>query len=407
MLLGNSIIHTKKDYCGVNDSVSVLVHSCDCEFGNRIVDVLRGSDIIENASLATEPYEAVQLAASLTPEVVIICESMALPWQEVCSYIGLVYPQCRTILIVEHLDQSVIDKAMLLGIRQVLTYSDDPNNLLAVIEQLQELEAVKNSIDYLKATDPRKWARLIAVSGAKGGIGKTTITINLGAALAQDNPGSVVIWDAYSQFGDVASLMGISPARVLADLTDVVGEIDDDLILDQIVHHSSGADVLLTADNPVPAGTITDSLQEHVIKALRAKYRFIVVDTPATLQSETTIIFSKCWRLLMITTLKEITGVTDTLKFLHLIAPQYVHNDAVLVVANRVGRGDTVKQKDLEALLEKDIFFSIPEDQEIIQANNFGHSVIEANPRCPSAKAIQGLTSNLIEAASTFGRQDK
>ncbi|MCE5324036.1 AAA family ATPase [bacterium] len=391
----------------MNDSVSVLVHSCDSEFGRLIQDVLQSSDVIENVTHATEPFEAVQLAASLLPAVVIICESSMMPWQEVCSYIGLVCPQSRIILIVEHIDQDKIDKAMLLGVRQVLACSQDPNSLVSIIEQLQELDAVKNSMDYLKATDPKKWARLIAVSGAKGGIGKTTITINLGVALAQDNPGSVVIWDAYSQFGDVASLMGVTPARVLTDLTEVIGEIDDDLILDQIVHHSSGADILLTADKPVPAGTITDSLQEHVIKALRTKYRFIVVDTPSAIQSETIKIFSKCWRFLMITTLKEITGATDTFKFLHLIAPQYVQENAVLIVANRVGRGDKVKRNDLEALLEKDIFLSIPEDAEITQANNFGHSVIEDNPRCPSARAIQDLAKHLTETASTFGDRKK
>ena len=190
----------------------------------------------------------------------------------------------------------------------------------------------------------------------------------------------------------------------MAELADVkVEDLDDSLILNYVMRHESGTDVLLTSNKPLPLNLLSADLIESVIRTLRRNYRFIVVDTPAILDDVSKTIFANCWRLLVVTTLKDVTSISDAMKLIELLESDYVKGDAITVVANRIARGDAVRDRDVEQIItHKAVAMKIPEDPEIGQANNMGKPICQGVSRSSAAKAIHLLCDEILTSASTF-----
>lgn len=392
---------------------ALLLVTGDADLGQRVRRALSREELYNVVAVVGDPLEAVQMALATLPDVAVIADCAGFPWADMCNIVRLACPSCWMILLTtQAADRCIADTAMMVGVRQVIPLSDDFTDIERAIEKLQSLENARDTEEYLRATDPQMFPRVVAISGAKGGVGKTTIAVNLAVALAAKNVGKVVVWDAYSQFGDVANIMGLSPIRVLAELADLKGEdVDESLILNYVIHHDSGTDVLLTSVKPVRLDLLSAELTAHVIHALRRKYRFIVVDVPPILDAVSRTIFADCWRLLIITTLKDVTSLSDAMKLIEVLEPEYVKGGAIGVVANRVVKGDAMKEGEVESLTGKKVAAMVPEDPGVGQANNLGKPICLATTSSPAAKAILALGDSVIRSASSFavdplGRSD-
>ena len=380
---------------------TILLAVFDLDLRRTLAEVLT-DDNIELVGVADDFIDAVQGVIAHSPRIVVVEDCPAFPWTQLCNYVWLAAPGSWVVLISDAVTDQTIDTAMLLGVRRVLPRSEAPSGLLDTMRRLEGLEAARDAEEYIKATDPLRCARVISISGAKGGVGKTTLAVNLGVALASLSEGGVVLWDAYCQFGDVANMMGISSARPLVELVGMGEDVDTDMILSCLVHHDTGIDVLMTSENPAPLDTLSEPFVDRVLKALRSKYRFIVIDTPPIIHPISSLAFAACWRLLLLITLRDVIAISDAMKLLQLLEPKHVRAESVRMVSNRVAKGDSVHENEVESLTSKKLIGNIPEDPAVTQANNLGVPVVKMSARSPASRAIAQLAQHLLEEASTF-----
>ena len=385
----------------MSDSATILLAIFDLNLRKTLTEALADDDI-ELVGAVENFVEALQCVITHRPQLVVVEDCPAFPWTQLCNYVWLAAPGSWVVLISDAMTEQTIDSAMLLGVRRLLPRAEASSGILDTLRRLQGLEAARYAEEYVRATDPLKCARVISISGAKGGVGKTTLAVNLGVALASLGAGDVAVWDAYCQFGDVANIMAISSARPLAELAEVGEDVDADMILSCMVHHDTGIDVLITSENPVPLDIISEPFASRVLKALRTRYRFIVVDTPPIIHAVSILVFAACWRLLVLTTLRDVTAVTDEIKLLQLLEPRYVRGESVRMVLNRVAKGDSVREEEVGSLTGKKLAANIPEDPAVTQANNLGVPVVKMAARSPASRVIKQLAQQLVEEAATF-----
>ncbi|NEB82244.1 AAA family ATPase, partial [Streptomyces sp. SID14478] len=119
-------------------------------------------------------------------------------------------------------------------------------------------------------------ARVVAVTGAKGGVGTTLAAVQLALA-ARASGRSVALLDLDLQSGDVASYLDVQFRRSVADLA-AIRDITPRVLQDAVFTHETGIDLLLAPADGERGEEVTDRVARQVVHALRARYEVVVVD---------------------------------------------------------------------------------------------------------------------------------
>jgi pilus assembly protein CpaE len=129
---------------------------------------------------------------------------------------------------------------------------------------------------------PSDRAQVISVYSPKGGVGRTTIALNVAAAIARDHTGDVLLIDLSLPYNHAALLAGLAPSSSVARLSDVQERFED-FLQSAVVYHPSGLLVLSAALTPEDGDLVTAPLLERTIAVLRRQFSYIVVDLGMTL----------------------------------------------------------------------------------------------------------------------------
>ena len=154
----------------------------------------------------------------------------------------------------------------------------------ALLEELSRVAEQRRSAYRSSALRGVESARLeqgtvVAVHGARGGSGTTSIALNLVGALAQRYPGEVLLLDLDLPYAHSALLAGLVPTTCLARLRGATDDTFDELLLSAVLYHAGGPMILSGALRPEEADEVSPELVARAITALRKSFRYIVVDT--------------------------------------------------------------------------------------------------------------------------------
>jgi len=127
--------------------------------------------------------------------------------------------------------------------------------------------------------EQRILGKCVALFSPKGGIGKTTVTVNLAVAIRELTQKSVVVFDCSYPFGDVGVMLNVDPKRTIIDLLPHVNELGGEIIESILQTHASGVKVLLAPPTPEETELVTAEHVSIIISALRELYEFVIVDT--------------------------------------------------------------------------------------------------------------------------------
>jgi MinD-like ATPase involved in chromosome partitioning or flagellar assembly len=177
--------------------------------------------------------------------------------------------------------------------------------------------------------------QITVIFSAKGGVGKTTLAVNAGVALARMGHATLLV-DANLYFGDASILLNVVSKRSLIDLADVY-QVDTASVQQLTVTHESGLAVLSSPAEVERVETLSTEIVVSAIRASAGAFQHVLVDTHSSFDETNLQILEMADRILLITT-PEVGATYNTARFLSL-ADTLGYRDKVLLVLNRSETG--------------------------------------------------------------------
>jgi septum site-determining protein MinD len=259
-------------------------------------------------------------------------------------------------------------------------------------------------------------AKVLVVTSGKGGVGKTTSTAALGAALAQDGQ-KVVVVDFDVGLRNLDLVMG-AERRVVYDLINVV---QGDAKLAQALIRDKRLDTLslLPASQTRDKDALTEEGVARVLGDLREKFDWVICDSPAGIERGATLAMRHA-DVAVVVTNPEVSSVRDSDRIIGLLdskterAEKGERMEKHLLLTRydpvRAERGEMLKMEDVLEILSIPLLGIIPESEEVLRASNVGAPVTLNNPdSAPSrayldaARRLQGETIEMTIPSNKRG----
>jgi pilus assembly protein CpaE len=240
--------------------------------------------------------------------------------------------------------------------------------------------------------------RLISFIRCKGGVGTTSIAVNVAVALAMAEvfEHGVALCDAAVQFGNAAAFLGVVPELDLADLVRHIDEVD---ALSTYLHRhpETGLRLLASPRDPREAERISPEDLSRVLIALRQRFGLVIVDCPASVDLLTLAVLDLSETIVVVT--EAITPtVIATAAFLELLDEQGF-GDRVQVVLNRHSAADGVLPgRVVNEELGRPVAHVLLDDKAVTAAASRGTPVVASKPKSEFSKAVVRLAEDLVRA---------
>ena len=239
--------------------------------------------------------------------------------------------------------------------------------------------------------------RLVTVFSPKGGVGTTTVAVNLALVAAESQPNKVLLMDLDLSFGQVASHLNLMPKQTLLELSrDEAAQRETDLFRTYVIHHASGLHILASPPSPTYSALIsTEQVEAAVTRALDA-YEVVVVDAGTAVDQRLAVLFSQS-ESVVVPVVPEIPALNAIHTLLDQLAESGRIGAQTLFVLNHTFSRDLLKQSDVESALGGKISADLPYDPMVyLKAVNEGVPVVRGAPGSPVAQRFRSLATTVF-----------
>jgi pilus assembly protein CpaE len=369
------------------DVVSVLLHSLPAgSQGVATMDRVR-------AWLNQRPDEYVVV---LGPTVAIT-EALAL-----CDQLRTNRPTVSVVLVREELTTEVLTAAMQAGARDVIP-SGSPEAVSAAVTRAYQLFVALRG-----AAGADRSGKVITVWSPKGGVGKTTMSVNLGLALTEGGARRVCLVDLDLAFGDVAITMQLFPTHSIEHAIGSENTIDAELLNGLLTRHQDSMMILAAPTHPDVRDRVSPTLVSQILRTLKESFDYVVVDTAPAFDEQTLTALDETDEIVIIATLdvptlKNVKVALETLDMLNIA------QDRRHLLLNRADDEVGISPDRVEGILGMRPDTQIATSLEVAASTNSGNPIVLKNPHHPTSTAIIALASTLagedIATPSTPGAE--
>ncbi len=357
------------------------------------VVALTAASVSAPGSSLLRGVEAAQL-----PAIIVFADELPLERSlALAAEVREVRPDVDMILI-GRLEAQLVLEAMRAGIRDVAPELTDAGFLTSLRGRMEARAGRSRAPAATLAQAPVEFSsRVMTVLSPKGGVGKTSLSVNLAVALAESHPMEVVLVDLDLQFGDVSTVLGLDPAYTLADVFESAG--GDSLLLKTFLTvHPAGFYVLCGADSPAANDTVPAERIRDLLLQLRSQFRYVLIDTSAGIDEATLAALEVSHDAIVVSSM-DMACLRSVRKGIELLGELKLMPASRHVVVNFADKQSGLRIKDIEAVLGVPADFALPRTKDVQISANRGVPLLSSSKGGPFVKTVKALAQRIYERA--------
>ena len=241
-----------------------------------------------------------------------------------------------------------------------------------------------------KPAELEKLGKIISVYNPIGGMGTTTIAVNLAASLSEGND-KVALVDLNLFSGDVASFLDFNPKYTLSSVTTNIARLDANFLMSVMTRHSSGIYVLTEPQEVDEASEITPEQIRRVLAFLKEVFAYVIIDTGGQLAGCNMTVFENSDHVLYNTVLS-LPALKNTKRYLAAMENKGLRQGRVLLMVNRYPPKADIRIEDAEKVLGWKVLLTLPNEySDVVASINKGIPLVKLMPRSPVSKSFVRL----------------
>lgn len=352
------------------ESIYLEAESNRYEFFRDVIDQYRPDLAI--ITLDSDPNRGLQLVQQLSTE----------------------FPQTGILAVSSRTDGPFILQTLRSGAKEFLPLPLQLEDLLTVLERIkgQTTETVPGQPSALGATS----GMCVAIAGSRGGIGCTTLAVNLGCCLASIPENRVVLIDLDLALGDTNILLDFRPAYTLADLASNINEVDQKFLKGVLYQHSSGLMVLPHPENLDDLGLVHEEHILRLMSLLRSTFTHVIVDLSKSFRA-TDVAAMRVADVILLVGQLELSSIHNIARLLPTFKAVEGLYEKVRILLNRVGSDDQkIGRAKAEEFMGMGVFWQVANDSKaMLGARNEGKPLIQFAPKSKPCQDLMELAQVL------------
>jgi pilus assembly protein CpaE len=408
------------------EKIKVLIIDDIAETRENLRKLLSFEPGLEVVGAAPGGSEGIELAQKLTPHVVLMDINMPdMDGITATEKLLQKVPTAQVVMLSVQGDTDYLRRAMLAGARDYLTKPASGDELINTIHRVFEMgktqtevrTAIRPDAPRSSRTEKKQLQRagdLVAVFAPKGGVGSTTIAVNIAIALQQmvADERKVALMDSHLQFGDVGVMLNLRPNRSIADLAQRIDELDRDLLSGVMTAHGSGIKVLLAPPRPEAAESLLAAKKEEgmsaieaILATMREDFDIVVADMWGWIDDVSLTLFDAASLIILVIT-PDIPAVKSARLFLEVADKLDYPREKILLVVNGADRRGSLRAKQIEKAMMP-VTAEIPYDERpALAAANRGVPLIMRDRDRPISKSLLELAETIDNRLSSPQESD-
>jgi pilus assembly protein CpaE len=377
----------------MSQGITTVIIDSDTESLNKTVKYIKSFGEQASVEGATTSFEAgFELIHKKRPMCVIMSVDDA-QYDAALERVKMIltrFPRVSIFAICEDRSAETILRFMRAGVTEYLLKPLSDLDLASALQKLGRL--------WLATPPETEEGKIITLFSPKGGVGVTTIALNLAVSIHELTNQPTILVDLDLNAGDVTTFLNLKAAYTMSDVTANIGKLDKNFLQGVITRHESGIYVLADPQKVEEAVSISAEDVKKVLRLLRTMFRYVILDTEPAYNERTRTAIEMSHLLYMVF-IMSLPGIRNMQRYLNYLDNTGKVKEKIRLVVNRRLKKDEIKPEDAEKVLERPLFWSVPNDYDTVMAClNKGVTVSKFDPKSKLNISIRDLASTTINS---------
>jgi pilus assembly protein CpaE len=397
----------------LQDKIRVLIVDDIPETRENLRKLLLFELDIEVVGVSVDGQEGIDMATELRPDVILMDINMpGVDGIQASEIITQHSPYTQIIIMSVQGESDYLRRAMQAGAREFLIKPFSTNELVASVRRVHQLGLQqRDRMGYVPTqtagpsqvvtpeSDER--GKVISIFSPKGGVGCSTLAINLAIAIHKETSAKVGLVDASLQFGDIAVLLNVQGRRTIADLASYSNnDLETDLIDTVMVAHNSGIKALLAPPRPEMADLVTAEVLVNVLDKMQHMFDVIIIDMYSSLEDTVLNVLDASDIVVLVTT-PEIPAIKSARLFFEVTEALEYPPAKTQLILNKAVRQGGIRAADIEASIKHKVVAQLPLEEKVVTtAVNQGVPYVLSGGNNPLAQATVAYAKQLYQTVT-------